>query len=295
VAALLPLILLNESALTWSAVLNGIGIGLFIDEIGKFITRNNDYFYPPAAPIIYAFFLLSLLLFLLVSRRRAASGRADLFRVLERYQRVIDGTLDEEELAGLRTDLAAAQHSNTPRYAELSTLLSDYLDRHLDAVMAGEPGFFTRTGRRIKGWVQRISPRTHRRLLIILMALNAIGLVAGLFLFVLVLSEPGLATNDLVSTVVTDEEVRSAANLPWLLLRLGLDLLASGLALVSLFFFARRQDMTATRLALFGTAFTISTVVLLTFYLDQFGAISSALYQFFVLLTATSYKRWRLS
>jgi peptidoglycan biosynthesis protein MviN/MurJ (putative lipid II flippase) len=78
-------------------------------------------------------------------------------------------------------------------------------------------------------------------------------------------------------------------------LRLGLDLLASGLALVSLFFFARRQDMTATRLALFGTAFTISTVVLLTFYLDQFGAISSALYQFFVLLTATSYKRWRLS
>ena len=61
---LLPLILANRWALNYSAIFSGIGVGLFIDEVGKFITQSNNYFYPPAAPIIYAFFLLTVLVYL---------------------------------------------------------------------------------------------------------------------------------------------------------------------------------------------------------------------------------------
>jgi len=50
VAVLLPLALANRWAIQASALMGGIGIGLFFDEVGKFITQTNDYFFPPAPP-----------------------------------------------------------------------------------------------------------------------------------------------------------------------------------------------------------------------------------------------------
>ena len=68
VAALLPLALANRWAIQASALLGGIGTGLFIDEVGKFITQANDYFFPPALSIIYGFFLLTVLVYLYFRR-----------------------------------------------------------------------------------------------------------------------------------------------------------------------------------------------------------------------------------
>ena len=59
----LPLIYANRWAYTLGSVLSGVGAGLFIDEVGTFVTRTNDYFFPAAAPIIYAFFLFTVLIY----------------------------------------------------------------------------------------------------------------------------------------------------------------------------------------------------------------------------------------
>jgi hypothetical protein len=72
VAALIPLLLIHPRVRPITAILAGVGTGLFVDEIGKFITTSNDYFYPAAAPLIYAVLLVLVLVFLLT--RREADG-----------------------------------------------------------------------------------------------------------------------------------------------------------------------------------------------------------------------------
>lgn len=57
IALAILLSFLGRGARQAAAIIAGVGFGFFIDELGKFITADNNYFYKPAAGIIYLVFI----------------------------------------------------------------------------------------------------------------------------------------------------------------------------------------------------------------------------------------------
>jgi hypothetical protein len=79
----LLLTLLGRWARLPAAIIGGVGFGFFIDELGKFITEDNNYFFKPAAALIYLIFVGLFLLLGALKRDRVLSP-------LERLSNAID-------------------------------------------------------------------------------------------------------------------------------------------------------------------------------------------------------------
>src|SRR5207249_6303870 len=71
----LLLMVYGKGARHAGAIVLGIGFGLFVDEVGKFVTRDNDYFYRPAAAIIYTSFVALYMLFQALRRWATVTDR----------------------------------------------------------------------------------------------------------------------------------------------------------------------------------------------------------------------------
>lgn len=86
ICILLLLLFLDRHIKSICAVFAGIGFGLFIDELGKFVTADNNYFFRPAVGIIYIIFVLMFLILQLlknkmeISNEEYKSNAIDIFR-----------------------------------------------------------------------------------------------------------------------------------------------------------------------------------------------------------------------
>ena len=109
VATLIALTFADRDVYQVVAILSGIGMGLFIDEVGKFITRSNDYFYPLAAPIIYGVFLISVFVYLEIRSFRPVSYRQSLYTSLEMMTLAVDKQLSARQKGLLQAELEEAE------------------------------------------------------------------------------------------------------------------------------------------------------------------------------------------
>ncbi len=290
IAALLTLVLANRWALTASAVLTGVGVGLFIDEVGKFITAQNDYFYPVAAPIIYAFFLLALWLTLQVRRLRQDDTRTNLYRALDDMKEVLDHDLDAEERRQLQTLLqrVAADQSDA-NMAELATALLTFINQEDLRVVEIRHGKLYRGYLRFREFASR---RATRPLLkaYLLVGFAASGVLAVLELLTLTdLAVNGFANYQYIILSGTTEYI--SRSLIWLTVHVSLSVLVGLLFFMGLGAFATGREARGLAMGVLALALSLTVLDLLSFYFNQFYTVINALGQGGLLFAAIIYRR----
>src|SRR5438093_10265027 len=97
VAIVLLLLYLTRATRLIAAIVGGAGFGAFVDELGKFVTSDNDYFFKPTAALVYALFVVMFLATREVRRFRALSPEESLVNAVELAKKVAIGTLTADE------------------------------------------------------------------------------------------------------------------------------------------------------------------------------------------------------
>ena len=276
IAALLPLLWVGQRSLMLSAVLAGIGVGLFIDEVGKFLTTSNDYFFAPAAPLIYGSILLLVLLALLVRHRRPDDAAAT-HAILEALRDAADGRLTEAdrervaELSREATEDAGAGHDDL-RAQLLATLESSSVDSRL---AAGGP-IARGDARR---WLERIVPaRLERWVLYFGLALSVVSAIGATFSLVALNYEPDFFDASLVDAgrmQLPDDPI-------WVVLLFAVNVAVGVSAVVSLGLRIRGSDRWLDA-ALVAVLIDLVVGELVAFYAIQFLALTSAFWSLLLL------------
>jgi len=144
---------LDRDARRVAAVLGGIGFGTFIDEVGKFITHDNDYFYQPAVSVIYVVFVLIYLGVRALQGRLAASGAEYLANALHTAGELAADDLDRRE-----RDRAVAYLDASGDRGALATSLREAL-RAADLVADRRDGPLRRIALQLVGWYRQVATR----------------------------------------------------------------------------------------------------------------------------------------
>lgn len=296
-AAILALLLYsNRWVHTLAAVLSGLGIGLFMDEVGKFITQTNDYFYPAAAPIIYAFFLLTLFLYLLIRKERKPDVRAAMYEVFEDLHEYLDHDLSEMESKVIIEKLVWI--SDQKNHRELVNLANQILQFIENKELVHSPHRHTVLQRwklALQNFFQRWLPRTRMRLI-----LSAAWLGWGIWtvffpLRVLIDRQDALTLQRIIAELVDAQIIRSSTTLLWFQLRIGLSAALGILMITAAVFLFFKKEKAAINAGFWVLLLSFTVSNLLLFYFEQFSTIFNAVIQI-VLLTATlAYQRMYLN
>lgn len=106
-----------------AALVGGIGFGTFIDELGKFITNDNDYFFRPTASIMYAVFIVLYFGARYLDRKREPTEADHLYLAAQGVAWQAIGKLDKRRQKEALSHLDASENSS-----ELADQLREMLE-----------------------------------------------------------------------------------------------------------------------------------------------------------------------
>ncbi|HOT07196.1 MAG TPA: hypothetical protein PLI05_09050 [Methanotrichaceae archaeon] len=138
VALVILLAFIDWHSRNLAAVIGGLGFGAFIDEIGKFVTSDNNYFFQPAIALIYIVFVMLYIAVQSLNGDGHLCHQEKVANVLEITKEVVLDDLDIMERKKALELLEGCDKSD-PLVKALRNLYQE-----LDSIPAPPPGLYSR-------------------------------------------------------------------------------------------------------------------------------------------------------
>jgi hypothetical protein len=279
IAAMLPLVLANRWVYRIAAILAGVGIGLFIDEVGKFITQSYDYFFPPAAPIIYAFFLICVLVYLQITKQRPRHARSELYAAIELMEEVLDHDLDTQEQIEIKNRLAfVIEHGENPDIIRLAEDMLEYFNDDQLTIAPKKPGRLEKLESMLLKFEDRYLNQQRLRTLLVI-GIGALGIIS--------LLNPIWTLVDFA----LNSSGRTSTEIYWFISLLVIQLLTGLLLILGVVYIYRDHEARGLRISYVTLLVYLTMVNLFLFYYYQFATILAAILQFALLMGVLHYQR----
>lgn len=267
---------LGKAAEFFGAMVGGVGFGAFIDEVGKFVTSDNDYFYRPAVSIMYVIFILLFITGRALQSRSEFSSREYLLNALHEMEEVALDDLDEEEKKRALVYLEKSDASNP-----LVAALKDSLSRANLSERAPR-GWLSRLKVLVRNFYRRIIRlRWFKRALVLFFIGQLIFKLVYVFvlIFFVGLRREQILDYRIIGRVA--EQMRHLSILDWA--GLGFSLLSAFFVLCGVVFL-RRSRLFAYRMFERSILVSIFLSQVFAFYKEQFSALVGLLFNIIILL-----------
>ncbi len=160
VGGLVSLLFYGKRAKRIGAVVMGIGLGFFLDETGKFVSRSNDYHFQPAVMIVYIFLVILFLVYKKAEKFRMRNESTMIHAVLEDFEEILRDDLDKYEREDMVKKIKVLLKSENTTYVTMAS----GLEKIVNKIKLVEPRINNGFGGKIQaGWDVLIKRVLNRR------------------------------------------------------------------------------------------------------------------------------------
>lgn len=244
-------------------LVGGIGFGLFMDEVGKFVTQDNDYFFQPSVAIMYTVFIVLYMTARWVLITSHYSETEYLVNSINEMRELAIGKSTEEEKKLILYELRRCD-AGDPLVMELERIIHG-----LKADKAGRQGIYVGLRNRLIGKYRKITGnRWFKPAIIIFFLLQFMGSVG--FIITLMFNS-GDIISQLDTFGFTDWAILASDTFSALFITLGVLLL-------------RRSRLAAFRMFERSVLIQIFLGQMFLFEKDEFAAIPGFVFYLLLLL-----------
>ncbi len=260
----------------WAAILGGAGFGTFIDEVGKFVTKDNNYFFEPSVAIMYTVFILIVISLQMIKSGWSFTKREYLINALRGLEEAALRDLDEDEKKKVLGYLAKSDPDN-PLTAPVRELVIATVPHP-----APFPGVYTRAKRAFRGFYERIAGsryfRTGITLFFLLQLFATLGYVAVITLFI------GFGKDRIMNIRALENITVSLGDLTFVDKARIFSSLLSGVFVFLGVYYLRKSRLLSYRMFEWSVLVSILLTYVFIFYKEQFAALAGLSFNVLILI-----------